>query len=194
VRIPFPLSRILGSVAESAAAEMGFAVAIAIVDHEGLLEYFARMDGTLPVSTELAVSKAYTAAALRMTTREVGQLALPGNPLYGIQHSHGGKIILFGGGFPLKLRGQVSGGIGISGGTVEEDEQVARVVLDRLGEMERLADWIKPLLPGKLSGNNRTLHLERRIGTAFLKEDGILPLEFSPVLSGAFIIAFHDNP
>ncbi|MDP1991883.1 MAG: heme-binding protein [Syntrophales bacterium] len=188
------MSRILGSVAECAAAEMGFAVAIAIVDHEGLLEYFARMEGTLPVSTELAVSKAYTAAALRMTTREVGQLALPGNPLYGIQHSHGGKIILFGGGVPLKLRGQVSGGIGISGGTVEEDEQVAGVVLDRLGEMERLAEWIKPLLPGKLPGNNRTSHLERRIGKAFLKEDGILPLEFSPILCGAFIIAFHDNP
>ncbi len=194
MRIPFPLSRILGSIAESASEELGFAMAIAIVDHEGLLEYFARMEDTLPVSTELAISKAYTAAALRMPTREVGQLALPGNPLYGIQHSHGGKIILFGGGFPLKLRGQVSGGIGVSGGTVEEDERIARVVLDRLGEMERLADWIKPLLPGKLPEEYRTSHLERSIGKAFLKEDGFLPLEFSPILAGAIIIAFNDNP
>jgi uncharacterized protein GlcG (DUF336 family) len=194
VRIPFPLSRILGSIAESASAEMGFAMAIAIVDHEGLLEYFARMENTLPVSTELAISKAYTAAALRMATREVGQLALPGNPLYGIQHSHGGKIILFGGGFPLKLRGQVSGGIGVSGGTVEEDERVARVVLDRLGEMEGLADWIKPLLPGKLPEEYRTFPLERSIEKVFLKEDGFLPLEFSPILAGAIIIAFNDNP
>lgn len=168
-------------------------MAIAIVDHEGLLEYFARMEGTLPVSTELAISKAYTAAALRMSTREVGQLALPGNPLYGIQHSHGGKIILFGGGFPLKLRGQVSGAIGISGGTVEEDEQVARVVLDCLGEMERLAEWIKPLLPGKLPGKNRTSHLQRSIEKTFLKEDCFLPLEFTSILAGAFIIAFNDN-
>jgi uncharacterized protein GlcG (DUF336 family) len=99
VKIPFPLSRILGCFAESIASEMGLAMAIAIVDHEGLLQYFARMEGTLPASTEIAMAKAYTAAALRLPTREVGQMALPGEPLYGIQHTHGGKIVLFGGGF-----------------------------------------------------------------------------------------------
>lgn len=187
------MSRILGSVAECASTDMGFAMAIAIVDHEGLLEYFARMDGTLPISTELAVSKAYTAAALRMSTREVGQLALPGNPLYGIQHTHGGKIVLFGGGFPLKLRGQVAGGIGISGGTVEEDEQVARVVLDSLEEMESLAERIKPHLPEKLPGGKRMPPLGRSIEKAFRSEDRLLPPGFASVLAGAFILAFDDD-
>ena len=76
-------------------------MAIAVVDSEGGLQLFKRMDGALPVSTELAVSKAYTAAVLRMPTHQVGELAQPGEALYGIQHTHNGRIILFGGGYPL---------------------------------------------------------------------------------------------
>ena len=193
MKLPFPLSRILASLAESAAVDMGLAMAIAIVDHEGLLQYFARMEGALPASTEIAISKAYTAAALRMSTREVGQMALPGHPLYGIQHTHAGKIVLFGGGFPLKLRGQVAGGIGISGGSVEEDERVAWAVLDTLGEVECLAESIKPLLRGKPQGTNWMSYLERCLEKAFLKEGCLITHEFISILAGAFIIASDDN-
>jgi uncharacterized protein GlcG (DUF336 family) len=192
VKITFPLSRLLGSVAENAAVDMGVAMAIAVVDHEGLLQYFARMEGALPVSTELAVSKAYTAAALCMSTRELGQLALPGKPLYGIQHTHAGKIVLFGGGFPLRLQGTVAGGIGISGGTVEEDEQVALAVLDILVEMECLAESLKPLLPARLMGTSRLFRWERVLEQAFLKESGFLNGEVVSILSGAFMIASAD--
>ena len=193
MKIPFPLSRILGAVAENAAAEMGLAMAIAIVDHEGLLQYFARMEGTLPASTEIAIAKAYTAAALRMSTRGLGQMALPGNPLYGIQNIHPGKIVLFGGGFPLRVREQVAGGIGISGGSVEEDEAVAQPVLDALAEMEQLAAWIKPLLRAKPKGPYWMSDLERRLEQAFLREGCFVPKEFTAVLSGAFIIASAED-
>ena len=193
MKIPFPLARILGSIAEGAADDMGLAMAIAVVDNEGLLQYFARMETALPASTEIAVSKAYTAAALRMSTREVGQLALPGNPLYGIQHTHGGKIVLFGGGFPLRLRGRVVGGIGISGGTVEEDEQVASAVLDTLAGMENLAESIKPLLPVKHKGANLMYRWERGLEQAFLKEGISFTHEFLSIFSGAFIIASADG-
>ncbi len=189
MRIPFPLARILGSIAESAAADMGLAMVIAIVDQEGLLRYFARMDGALPASTEIAVSKAYTAAALRMSTREVGRLALPGEPLYGIQHTNPGKIVLFGGGFPLTVRGKVAGGIGISGGSVEEDEEVAQAVLNGLGDMERLADWIKPLLRDKLLEEHRMYHLERTIEEAFCEEGCLIARGPISVLAGAMILA-----
>lgn len=192
MKIPFPLSRILGSIAERAAYNMGLAMAIAVVDHEGLLQYFVRMEGTLPASTELAISKAYTAAALRMSTREVGQLALPGKPLYGIQHTHAGKIVLFGGGFPLRLQRAVAGGIGISGGTVEEDERVASAVLDVLIEMENLAESLKPLLPAKPRGTNVLSRWERGLEQAFLKEGRIVTQEIVSILSGAFIIASAD--
>ncbi len=192
MKIPFPLSRLLGSVAENAAMDMGVAMAIAVVDNEGLLQYFARMEGALPVSTELAVSKAYTAAALRMSTRELGQLALPGKPLYGIQHTHAGKIVLFGGGLPLRLQGTVAGGIGISGGTVEEDEQVASAALDVLNEMENLAESLKPLLPAKFRGTNVLSLWERGLERAFLKEGRPFTREIVTILSGAFMIASAD--
>ena len=193
MKIPLPLSRILGVLAERTAADMGLAMAIAVVDHEGLLQYFARMEDALPASTEIAISKAYTAAALRLSTREVGQLALPGHPLYGIQHTHPGKIVLFGGGFPLRLRGQVAGGIGISGGSVEEDEQVAQPVLDTLAEMESLAEWIRPLFQGKSGGSSWMAHLERSLEQALFRESCVVNHEFASLLSGAVLIASVDG-
>ena len=81
MRLPYVVSEILASVAEAEAAKIAVPMAIAIVDGEGGLQLFQRMDGTLPVSTELAVSKAYTAAILRMPTHEVGELAQPGQAL-----------------------------------------------------------------------------------------------------------------
>ncbi len=192
MKIPLSLSRILGSIAESAAADEGLAMAIAIVDREGSLQYFARMEGTLPASTELAVSKAYTAAALRMSTREVGEMALPGRSLYGIQHTHGGKIVLFGGGFPLLVRGLVAGGIGISGGTVEEDERVAGVVLNALGEMESLIEWIKPLCPARPGGACRTTFLEENLRDAFRREARSPTPEFLSILAGAIILGMAE--
>jgi len=193
MKLSLPLSRILGSLAESAAACMGISMAIAIVDHEGLLQYFARMDGALPASTEIAIAKAYTSAALRMSTSEVGQKALPGAPLYGIQHTHPGKIVLFGGGFPLRLGERVAGGIGISGGSVEEDEQVAQSVLYDLDKMESLADWVKPLLSGKSARIKWMSSLERDLGEAFQKQGCSPPLEFISILAGALIIASEES-
>ena len=122
-------------------------MAIAIVDGEGGLQLFKRMDGTLPVSTELAISKAYTAAVLRMPTHQVGELAQPGAALYGIQHTHHGKIVLFGGGYPLCVQGNVVAAIGVSGGTVEQDMLVAEPAVQMLQYIESWAKELKPLLP-----------------------------------------------
>lgn len=188
VKIPLALSHILSAIAERTAVRLGLAMAIAIVDEEGLLQYFVRMEGTLPASTDIAMSKAYTAAALRRSTREVGQLAQPGKPLYGIENTNAGKIVLFGGGFPLMVQGSVIGGIGISGGTVEEDEEVAKVVLDCLMEMEELAAWVSSLLPGRPPGAPWLSQLEPRLAEA-LSNAGAAARELVPFLAGALIIA-----
>jgi uncharacterized protein GlcG (DUF336 family) len=164
-------------------------MAIAIVDEEGLLQYFARMEGTLPASTDIAISKAYTAAALRMSTREVGQLALPGKPLYGIENTNAGKIVLFGGGFPLLLQKGVVGGLGISGGSVEEDEEVAEAVLETLASMEGLAAWVKPLLPGRLPGTNWMFQVESTLEEALAGGGYGGARKLAPLLAGALIIA-----
>jgi uncharacterized protein GlcG (DUF336 family) len=190
VKIPLPLSRLLGSIAERTAAERELAMAIAIVDEEGLLQYFARMEGTLPASTDIAISKAYTAAALRMSTREVGQLALPGNPLYGIENTNAGKIVLFGGGVPLLLQKRVVGGLGISGGSVEEDEEVAEAVLETLASMEGLAAWVKPLLPGRRPGTNWMFQVESSLEEALAGGGYGGARKLAPFLAGALMIAF----
>jgi|HubBroStandDraft_5_1064220.scaffolds.fasta_scaffold217305_2 uncharacterized protein GlcG (DUF336 family) len=147
MRLPYVVSEILASVAETEAAKIAVPMAIAIVDGEGGLQLFKRMDGTLPVSTELAVSKAYTAAILRMPTDQVGEMAQPGHALYGIQHTHNGKIVLFGGGYPLCIQSEVVAGIGVSGGTVEQDMQVAKPAVQMLEFIECWAKEIKPLVP-----------------------------------------------
>lgn len=109
--------------------EMGVPVVFSAVDGGGNLMLLQRMEGALPGSIEVSAGKAYTAYAFRMPTHELGQAAQPGGPLYGIENASPGKIILFGGGFPYVTDGQVAGGIGISGGTVEEDMEIARYAM-----------------------------------------------------------------
>ena len=73
-----------------------------------------------------------------MTTEEVGRLAQPGAPLYGIQQTNGGRIVIFGGGVPLLKDGRVVGALGVSGGTLEQDTamgnfgaEVAQYILNK---------------------------------------------------------------
>jgi len=146
-KVPYVLAQMLSRAAEAEALRIGKPMAIAIVDAEGGPQLFTRMDGTLPVSSELAISKAYTAAILRMPSAEVGKLAQPGAALYGIESTHAGRIVLFGGGLPLYLNGEVSGAIGVSGGSVDEDVSVAKPAVQLLMEMECCANELQDLLP-----------------------------------------------
>lgn len=84
-------------------------------------------DGSFIASYDIAFNKAYTSVALKMTTKELATLAAPGGSLYGIQFTNGGRIVIFGGGEPLKNKnGDIIGGIGVSGGTEEQDTYLAR--------------------------------------------------------------------
>ena len=98
---------------------------IAVVDEGNNLVAFARMDGAWLGSIDIAQNKAYTARAFDMETCELAPLAQPGGPLYGIEASNDGKLIVFAGGIPLKSRGRVVGAIGGSGGSIEQDQAVA---------------------------------------------------------------------
>lgn len=147
MRIPYYLASLLASIAQNRAAAIGVPMAVAVTDEEGGLLFFGRMDGTLPVSTELAVSKAFTASVLRMATHELGELAQPGQMLYGIQQTHQGRIVLFGGGLPLWIHGQTAGAIGVSGGTVEQDIQVAEAAIEGFEEMQRWVNCIRGSVP-----------------------------------------------
>ena len=98
---------------------------IAIVDGGANLKAFARMDGAWLGSIDISIKKAKTARFFEFNTGAVGELSQPGGPLYNIEVSNGG-LITFPGGIPLKNKaGEVVGGIGVSGSTVENDHAVA---------------------------------------------------------------------
>jgi uncharacterized protein GlcG (DUF336 family) len=105
---------------------------IAVADETGRLVLLRRMDDSLPASLEIAQKKAKTAAALRMTTRELAGLVTPGRPLYGLASDE--TLCVFGGGIPIQSEGRVVGAVGVSGGTVEQDVAVAAAGLAALGK------------------------------------------------------------
>ncbi len=192
MKMTYPLAWKLGSIAEAEAMALGVPMVIALVDAEGGLLFFGRMDGALPVSTEIALGKAYTAAGLRMATHEVGRLAQPGQVLYGIQYTHPGRIVLFGGGLPLKLGGKVVGAIGISGGTVEEDIQVAEPIVRALEQMESLSERIRGLLAG-MPLNTAFIHgLENKISGELERMNCPLPGREVSIITGAIILAASE--
>jgi uncharacterized protein GlcG (DUF336 family) len=98
---------------------------VAVVDDGGHLIAFARQDGAILASIDIAIGKARTAALLKMTTEDLGKAAAPGAPLYGIEVTNGG-LVIFGGGIPLTRRGEVVGAVGVSAGSVEQDMTVAK--------------------------------------------------------------------
>ncbi|WP_240374169.1 cob(I)yrinic acid a,c-diamide adenosyltransferase [Bacillus piscicola] len=120
----------LAKAAEEKAASVGVPVVVAVVDRGGNTVLLHRMPGSILGSLDIAPNKAYTAAAFNMTTDTLADAVQPGAELYGLPWSNDNKIVPFGGGFPLIRAGHVVGGIGISGGTVEEDMKIAAAALE----------------------------------------------------------------
>ena len=115
----------LSEAAKAKAKEIGVPMNIAIVDAGANLVSFHRMDNAWLGSVDIAIKKAKTARFFDMNTGELGKLSQPGGPLYGIEHSNQG-LITFPGGVILKDgAGKIVGAIGVSGGSVEQDHEVA---------------------------------------------------------------------
>ncbi len=111
--------------ARARAEEIGVPMNIAVVDEGNNLAAFARMDGAWLGSIDISQNKAYTARAFDMSTRDLAPLCQPNQPLFGIHASNQGRLIVFAGGIPLEAGGRVVGAIGVSGGSVEQDHDVA---------------------------------------------------------------------
>ena len=92
------------------------------------------MDGSFLVSFDMAVKKAYTSVAVKMSTMELSRLTQPGQTFYGLGKMSD-NIVIFGGGVPLKVGDTIIGGLGISGGTGEEDNSLAEYGLQVLKEV-----------------------------------------------------------
>lgn len=126
-------SEALAKLAREVAQECDVPIVFSLVDTCGQQRFFFSMDNALLVSHTLAPQKAWTAVALKMATHELAALVQPGGDLYGLEKEK--DICCFGGGFPCWSGGRLLGGIGISGGSVQEDMLIARQALARFSAL-----------------------------------------------------------
>ncbi len=100
-------------------------VNIAVVDAGANLKAFIRLDESYLGSIDVAIKKAKTSRYFNAATGDIGKLTQPGGIIYNIEHSNGG-LITFPGGVPIKNKeGKIIGAIGVSGGTIEQDHEIA---------------------------------------------------------------------
>lgn len=110
---------------EEKAKEMGVKPVVAISNTGARPVLVECTDDSYIASYDVAFQKAYTVVALKMSTKTLKALAQPGQPLYGIQFTNQGQIVIFGGGVPLVHNGRIIGGLGVSGGSEEQDTALA---------------------------------------------------------------------
>lgn len=121
--IGLALAKEMAHCIEQAAEALGVRAVIAITDEGGRLILMEAMDGSYIASITAAQEKAYTSVALKMPTHEA-LAASRGGALDGLTNGNG--ILMLGGGYPVIYNGSVIGGIGVSGGTKEQDMSLAR--------------------------------------------------------------------
>lgn len=114
-------ARELTMAVEQKAKELGVKAVVAVSDAGGNIISVECMDDAFIASYDIAVNKAFTVVSLKMSTAKLASLAAPGGSLYGIQFTNNGRIVIFGGGEPLVSGTNVLGGLGVSGGTAEQD-------------------------------------------------------------------------
>jgi len=120
-------AKAMAEAADKKATEMGIKVHIAIVDDGGNLKYYLRQDGAPLVAEKISQMKAFTAVAMEKSTADVGEISKAETP--GIELVP--NLIKFGGGIPIKnSKGQILGGIGVSGASKEDDAACAQAGLD----------------------------------------------------------------
>lgn len=124
--------RMIGA-AEAKATELGTPMVIAVCDESGVLKAFSRMDGAALLSVQIAQDKAYTAVGFGMATDGWHDFIKDDPPL--ATGAVGGidRLVVFGGGYPIKLGEQIVGAIGVSGGHYSQDMEVAQAGLAVLG-------------------------------------------------------------
>jgi uncharacterized protein GlcG (DUF336 family) len=111
------------------AKEIGQPMNIAVVDAGANLTSFVRMDGAWLGSIDVAINKAFTAKAFDISTLELRRNSQPGDQFFGIHVSNHGRVMIFAGGIPIKINGQIAGAVGGSGGSGEQDQAVAEAAV-----------------------------------------------------------------
>jgi uncharacterized protein GlcG (DUF336 family) len=114
---------------ERKATEMGIPYNVAVADAGGGLVAHVRMDGAWLGSVDIAINKAWTARAFDMSTEDIAHITQSGQQGFGLNTTNDSRVVIFGGGIPIKRDGTVIGAVGASGGSVEQDIAVARAAV-----------------------------------------------------------------
>ena len=117
------------------AQSLDMKVVVAVSDEAGHPVAIHAMDGAYIGSYDVALNKTFTSIAFQMSTKALGELAQPGQELYGIQFTNQGKIVIFGGGEVLKHKDKIIGALGVSGGTALQDSMLAEYGKEILEEV-----------------------------------------------------------
>ena len=123
--LQLPDARRIIAAATKKAEDIKQPMNIAVVDAGGNLLAFERMEDAWLGSIDISIKKAWTSRAFNITTQDLAQHSQSGNQFFGIHASNDGKVMIFAGGIPIKQDGQVVGAIGVSGGSGDQDHEVA---------------------------------------------------------------------
>lgn len=115
--------------AEAEPAKQNVPVAVTVIDTHGNVVLTHRMTGAPAFSLELSERKAYTSALIRTRTADLVPLVQPGAELYPLHAVSGGRYSAMGGGVPLTSDGQVIAGVGVSGGTTDQDIAIVEAAM-----------------------------------------------------------------
>ncbi|MCU1258941.1 MAG: hypothetical protein JWO80_1826, partial [Bryobacterales bacterium] len=118
---------------EKKAQEIGQPMNIAVVDQGGNLVAHVRMDNAWIGSIDISINKGWTARAFDISTKDLATHSQSGGQFFGIHASNHGRVMIFAGGIPLKHGGKVVGGVGVSGGSGEQDHAVAEAAVEAFG-------------------------------------------------------------
>lgn len=121
------------AAAEAKAREIGVPMVIAVCDESGVLKAFSRMDGAALLSVQVAQDKAYTAVGFGLPTEGWHDFIRDDPPLAAGAVGGIDRLVIFGGGYPIKAGDRVVGAIGVSGGHYTQDMEVAKAGLAVVG-------------------------------------------------------------
>lgn len=128
-------AKVVVDACEQQAEEIDNPMVITVANSEGNLVAQHRMDDAWLAAVDISRNKAFTAAALDMPTHELADPTQPGNSLYGLQNTNQGRMVIFGGGYPLEADGEIVGAVGVSGGMVDQDMDVGEAGVDAFDDL-----------------------------------------------------------
>ncbi len=129
-RLDLATAKALAEAAEYKASQLGVPIVFAAVDAAGNQILLHRMADSLLASIDIAINKAWSSAAFKQPTAQLGGAAA--GPLPGLADGNQGRVVLFGGGLPVFEDGTIAGGLGVSGGTVEEDIEILTYAMTKV--------------------------------------------------------------